>query len=176
VPRIAAAFLVACVGRAAAATAPAGEARIDRPIRIERCAVESRTFLWDPFDSMQANLVSGISIRFANRRDVAATRLTFGLRYAGSAESIVENGTFAPGTMVDRNLPAFVGHPYAGASADCCVQSAEFADGTTWEEVRVYICSTARISGTSSRTARSIPNLSVVMAAAQPPHAPTIWT
>jgi hypothetical protein len=131
--RIAASSIVAGVVFVAPAAAPAGQSGGERPIRIERCAVESRTLLTDPFNSIRTNLVTGISVRFTNLRDVAATRLTIVVRYAGSSESIAERGAFAGGRPFDRTVPAFTGDAYAGASADCRLASAAFADGTTWD-------------------------------------------
>jgi hypothetical protein len=82
---------------------------------------------------MRVNSVSGVSVRFTNLRDVAATALTFVLRYTGSTESIEEHGAFAGGRPIDRTLPAFTGADYTAAVADCRVTSAAFADGTTWD-------------------------------------------
>jgi hypothetical protein len=134
--RTAAAFLAGALGCAWPACATGGESVVDPPIRIVHCAVESRTFLADPFNSARTNLVTGVSIRFTNLRDVAATRLSVALRYGGSTESSVATGTFISGRLVDRNLPAFVGAAYAGTQADCRITSAAFADGTTWDATR----------------------------------------
>jgi hypothetical protein len=134
--RLAAAVLVAALACARPAPAPGGESLADGPIRIERCAVDSRTLLADPFNSARTNLVTGVSMRFTNLRDVAATRLTVALRYAGSAESVAARGTFPPGRPVDESVPAFVGAAYVGPSADCRVTTAAFADGTTWGAAR----------------------------------------
>ncbi len=102
---------------------------LDRPIRIERCAVESRTYLSDPFNSMRANVVTGVTVRLTNLRAQPLTRVTIEVRYAGSTQASTQSGLFAAGRPVERLLPLFGGDPYLGASADCRVTSATFADG-----------------------------------------------
>ncbi len=81
---------------------------------------------------MRVNLVSGVSLRFVNLGAVAATRMNIALHYQGAAETMVASGTFAARNPIDRNVAAFSGALYAGASADCSVTSATFADGSTW--------------------------------------------
>jgi hypothetical protein len=115
---------------------PARQDAPGQPIRIESCAANSRTFLLDPFNSERVNLVTGVSVRFRNVSDVAATRLTILVRYAGATESIDRSGNFAAGRLVDQTVTAFTGAPYAGAAANCRLTAAVFADGTTWNAAR----------------------------------------
>ena len=77
---------------------------LDRPIRIERCAVESRTYLSDPFNSMRANVVTGVTVRMTNLRAQPLTRVTIEVRYAGSTKRRPK---------ADRSPPA-------GRSSVCC--------------------------------------------------------
>jgi hypothetical protein len=106
------------------------------PIRVERCAVDSRTVLVDPFNSIRSNSVTGVSVRLTNERKADATRVTIVLSYAGTSESIAVNGPLAGGRSFDRSFPAFTGDAYGGASANCRVTSAAFGDGTTWNAAR----------------------------------------
>jgi hypothetical protein len=115
---------------------PARQDEPEGPIRIESCAANSRTFLLDPFNSERVNLVTGVSVRFRNVSDVAATRLTILVRYAGATESIDRSGNFAAGRLADQTVAAFSGAPYTGATADCRLTAAGFADGTTWSAAR----------------------------------------
>jgi hypothetical protein len=119
-----------------AESAAARQGGIESPIRIERCAVDSRTLLTDPFNSIRTNAVTGVSVRFVNARNVAATRVTLLLRYVGLTESIEATGTFAEGRAIDRTLTAFTAVDYSSAAADCRVASAVFADGTRWDAMR----------------------------------------
>jgi len=112
--------------------APSSQVQAAAPIRIERCAVNVRSFLQDPFNGMRMNFVSGISLRFVNVRDVAATRVNISLHYQGATETMVAGGTFAAGDLIDRDVAAFSAALYAGPSPNCSVTSATFADGSTW--------------------------------------------
>jgi hypothetical protein len=46
----------------AGASARAQEGGVGIPVSIERCAVESRALLTDPFNSIRTNVVTGISV------------------------------------------------------------------------------------------------------------------
>jgi hypothetical protein len=109
---------------------------VEAPFRVERCAVDSRTLLVDPFNSIRSNAVTGVTLRLTNERHVDATRLTIVVSYAGTSKAIAVNGPFPAGRSFERSFPAFSGDAYASATADCRPTSAAFADGTTWTAAR----------------------------------------
>jgi hypothetical protein len=104
------------------------------PIRIERCAIESRSVDPDPFNGFRSQLATGPSIGFSNRRSVASTDVRIAVRYQGTLVTIVERGIFAPGTRIERTSSDFSGVLPGSDSADCRVVAAKFSDGTLWPE------------------------------------------
>lgn len=121
--------LTSCVAAAEQRSAGADAS----PIRIERCAVLSRSVLQDPLNGLRMEFVSGIAVRLRNigRTSVASVNMMFG--YQGSSRTIVDRGTFAPGSSVDRTYETFAGMTSGSDVAACRVVSVTFTDGTIWK-------------------------------------------
>jgi hypothetical protein len=61
---------------------------------------------------------------------VPATTVTFTVRNGNDAKTIVDRGTFSPGTTIKHDFDV---DPGFGSRPSVEVQSVVFADGTTWQ-------------------------------------------
>jgi hypothetical protein len=68
-----------------------------------------------------------LSISFVNNSDRAATAVQFDVRSGGQEQTIVAQGSFAPGTQITND---FV--PQFAEPTSCEVEAVTFADGSTW--------------------------------------------
>jgi hypothetical protein len=128
---------VAAAAIAASASAPGGAqqrlAYENTPVRIQHVsaahgyvspAVTSFGGSWGIATSTDFN------ISFVNAGNVPATTIAFTVRNGNDTETIVDTGTFSPGTSITHDFevgPAF------GAASSVEVQSVFFADGTSWQ-------------------------------------------
>jgi hypothetical protein len=68
-----------------------------------------------------------LAISFVNRSAVAATSVEFAVRSGNEEQTIVDQGTFAPGTQITSEFTPTIGEP-----TSCDVEAVTFSDGTTW--------------------------------------------
>jgi hypothetical protein len=74
---------------------------------------------------------SDVTISFVNTGSVPAKSVEFAVTTGNRTETIVDNGTFAPGTSIVHTFKK--GARFVNASA-VRVQAVTFADGTTWND------------------------------------------
>lgn len=99
------------------------------PVAVHACAVGSKSTILSYVGALQTT--DGLQLSFANRNAVTATSVTFRVRYNSEEQTIVERGSFAPGSLVSRDLPEFANRAYVGDDAVCAVTAVQLADGST---------------------------------------------
>jgi hypothetical protein len=94
-------------------------------IEVQKCAMVPR--------GGYARVNQGIEIDFTNNASVAATHVTFAVKYQGQSAAVPVSGTFGPGAAIKKTLlNQFVGVRLTSLTPDVCrVQVVTFADGTT---------------------------------------------
>ncbi len=117
-----------CAADSAHETSPQPNASV----RLERCAVQTRSVLQDPLNGLRVDFVSGLVLRFVNLSRVQATLVRFTVRYQGSIETVTDRGAFATGIPVEHTFAAFAGTVYGAEAARCSIVWATYADGSSW--------------------------------------------
>ncbi|HTW84629.1 MAG TPA: hypothetical protein VMD91_11210 [Candidatus Sulfotelmatobacter sp.] len=121
-----ASFAAATLGVSAAAL-PASAQQGVSPVSVVGCAVnvqENGAYN----EGASPTFSSGdLSISFVNNGDRPATAVEFAVHAGGQTQTIVAQGSFAPGTEITND---FV--PTVAAPTSCDVEAVTFSDGTTW--------------------------------------------
>ena len=93
-----------------------------QPVDVQSCVVKPATFLSE--NNLGAReRVDQINVSFVNRGSAPLTSVTFRIHYNGETQTVVDRGSFAPGTNIEEHLGAFEFEPYSAASASCEVIS-----------------------------------------------------
>lgn len=120
------------LGASTAAFAQPTVAYTNEPIQVQHFSVNVSSRPLSTWGGNQLDITGAgnVSISFVNVRNVAATRVEFALREGKSSQTIVDKGTFSPGTSITHEFsvaPDF----YDPSALD--VVRVTFADGTSWE-------------------------------------------
>jgi hypothetical protein len=75
-----------------------------------------------------------IALKFVNKSNVPATTVKFLVNNGRYTRSIVDEGTFSPGTQIKHSFAVDSGVSEL-SSATCKVAEVDFADGTAWHNV-----------------------------------------
>jgi hypothetical protein len=110
------------------ATETAGPSISSPPVVITGCAV-------DQWHSYVYNYQS-LKIRFINRGQAIADRITFRATYAGTMKILDDVGSFAPGVTIDHGYNALRDLHYVSAAPVCEVEAVHFVNGENWHAVR----------------------------------------
>ena len=127
---------VAAAVVAAGGSAPAGAqssvAYATNPIKIVRYSVEQAYAApgpaWGGYLGLE--IPGKITISYVNGGAVPATSVAFAVRIGKATETIVDKGTFSPGTTITHDFAE--GGLFSAASA-IEVEQVTFADGTSWQ-------------------------------------------
>jgi len=125
--KLLAASLAAAALGTIAATLPASAQDGVSPVSVVGCSVNveqnggTAEGLGPSFD------LGNLAISFVNRGAQVATSVEFTVRSGNQEQTVVDQGTFAPGSQVTSEFT-----PSIGAPTSCDVDAVTFADGTTW--------------------------------------------
>jgi hypothetical protein len=103
------------------------------PVELQDCRVTTPLGGMSDRPAPAQPLVSGVAVTFVNHAAVAATDVTFRVRYDYHTENIDDRGTFTPGVKIQASFKYFVGANYFRDLPDICeIVRVRFADGSTW--------------------------------------------
>lgn len=103
------------------------------PVQLQECRVTTpMPGLVDRAMPAQP-LVNGVAVTFVNHGSVAATDVTFRVRYDYRTDTIEQRGNFSPGVKIQATLQDFIGANYFRDLPDICeIVRVRFADGSSW--------------------------------------------
>lgn len=119
-------------GLAAPASAQTRTAFTNDPIAIQGFSAASESSPLGPANYNGLVLTpdsSDVTIAFVNTANVAAKSVEFTVRSRGRTETIVDKGTFSPGTRI---VHTFNESPEFDETSSVHVRAVTFADGSTW--------------------------------------------
>jgi hypothetical protein len=103
------------------------------PVELQDCHVTTPLGGMSDRPAPAQPLVNGVAVTFVNHAAVAATDVTFRVRYDYHTERIDDRGTFTPGVKIQASFKYFAGANYFRDLPDICeIERVRFADGSTW--------------------------------------------
>lgn len=126
-------LLSTIAGLAGAATLAAGSpaAPAAAPVSVVSCEYNTQRGNGALLAPGFATLANGsLAISFVNDAPIAATSVSFEVRYGGNTQTVTDTGTFSRGTPISQTFFA-TANPNNGA-AECTVQSVTLSDGSVW--------------------------------------------
>ncbi len=96
-----------------------------------------------------------ITLRFVNRSAVPATSVTFVVNKGGDSRSIIDKGSFGPGTLIEETFDKYVGWSDF-STATWAVAEVNFADGTAWHAAHTVFVGLRATAIDSDRTADTL--------------------
>jgi hypothetical protein len=123
---LAASLAAAALGTTAAALPASAQDGVS-PVSVVGCSVNVEQSGGNAEGLAPSFTLGNLAISFVNRSAQAATSVEFTVRSGNQEQTIVDQGTFAPGTQVTSEFLPTIATP-----TSCDVDAVTFADGSTW--------------------------------------------
>jgi hypothetical protein len=121
--------LTALAATLAVSTSPTPPAQY--PIAVTRCDIVQNVIPF-PYDAGAFPGTNTLDVSFVNHAPVAAKDVRIVVTFQGSTETIDDRGTFSQNVAIDHTFDPSAG--FGSGAAQCSVASAQFADGSVWQQ------------------------------------------